>query len=272
MFLGEEANSIFPYDLTEQCRTLQTVEYAMPKGTTCWYVMSVDIATSQDRGADNTCISVIKCLDLEDGSVMKYVVYLRTYHGRRLDDLAEEIRKTYVRFPKIIKVVFDQRGLGDSLPAFFKNVWVDPATGKEYPSWGLDDGRYSRNGHGLPMLYSFKANAALNQELVTRLRVALEQKLIAFPASEAGGDRNEVMEERAIRLEADALQVEMGNIVMRVGASNIATYDTAKSSQHKDRYSSVAMGVWYIGQLEDKAKERIRNARNGAVVGIVGGI
>ena len=86
MFLGEEANSIFPYDLTEQCRTLQTVEFAMPKSTTCYYVMSVDIATSQEKGADNTCISVIKCMDLDDGSIMKYVVYLRTYHGRRLDD------------------------------------------------------------------------------------------------------------------------------------------------------------------------------------------
>ena len=80
------------------------------------------------------------------------------------------------------------------------------------------------------------------------------------------------MEERAIHLEADALQVEMGNIVMRVGTSNIATYDTAKSSQHKDRYSSVAMGVWYIGQLEDRVKQRIRNARSGATIGIVGSV
>ena len=86
------------------------------------------------------------------------------------------MRRTFVRFPKIIKAVFDQRGLGDSLPAFFKDIWVDSTTGKEYPAWILDDGGYARPGHGLPMLFSFKANAALNQELVTRMRVALEQK------------------------------------------------------------------------------------------------
>lgn len=86
IFLGEEANSVFPYDLTEQCRTLQTVEYMMPKATSCFYVISVDIATSQEKGADNTCISVIKCMERDDGSIMKYLVCLRTYHGRRLDD------------------------------------------------------------------------------------------------------------------------------------------------------------------------------------------
>lgn len=272
LFLGEEANSIFPYELTEQCRTLQTVEYTMPKSTTCFYIMSVDIATSAEKGADNTCITVIKCLEREDGSIMKYIVYLRTYHGRRLDELAEEIRMTYVRFPKITKIVFDHRGLGDSLPAFFKDPWIDKETGKEYPAWVLDDGTGASYKYGMPMLYSFKANAALNQELVTRMRVALEQRLIAFPVGDR--DKNDddkvlTMEERAIYLEADALQVEMGQIVMRIGASNIATYDTAKSSQHKDRYSSVAMGVWYIGMLEDIAKERIRNAKAGAVIGII---
>lgn len=271
MFLGEEANSIFPYDLTEQCRTLQTVEYSMPKGTTCYYVMSVDIATSQEKGADNTCISVIKCYDRDDGSIMKYLVYLRTYHGKRLDDLAEEIRMTYVRFPKIIKVIFDQRGLGDSLPAFFKDVWVDPQTGKEYPAWLLDDGKTMPGSHGVPMLVSFKANVALNQELVTRMRVALEQKLIAFPVAEPkeADGKAFTLEEKAIYLETDALQVECGNIVMRVGASNMATYDTAKANQHKDRYSSVAMAVWYIGQLEDERKQKIRNARAGTTIGIV---
>lgn len=272
MFLGEEANSIFPYDLTEQCRTLQTVEYMMPKSTTCFYIMSVDIATSAEKGADNTCISIIKCLEREDGSIMKYVVYLRTYHGRRLDELAEEIRMTYVRFPKIIKIIFDHRGLGDSLPAFFKDPWVDKETGREYPAWVLDDNTYSSSKFGIPMLYSFKASVALNQELVTRMRVALEQRLIAFPTGERDkGEDNKIltMEERAIYLEADALQVEMGQIVMRIGASNMATYDTAKSSQHKDRYSSLAMGVWYIGMLEDKAKERIRNSQLGSVMGIV---
>ena len=45
------------------------------------------------------------------------------------------------------------------------------------------------------------------------------------------------VEEKAIFLEGDALQIEMGNIVMRTTTGNIALYDVARASQHKDRYS-----------------------------------
>ena len=76
------------------------------------------------------------------------------------------------------------------------------------------------------------------------------------------------MEERAIYLETDALQVEMGNIVMRRSANGAATYDCAKTTQHKDRYSALAMAVWYVGLLEDANKQR-RKRLNSASIGII---
>lgn len=78
MFLGEEANSIFPYELTSSVRKLKRVEYEMPRGGKSWYVMSVDIATSSAKGSDNAVICVIKCTDRDDGSVMKQLVYIRS--------------------------------------------------------------------------------------------------------------------------------------------------------------------------------------------------
>ena len=275
MFLGEEANSVFPYELTSSVRKLKRVEYEMPRGSKSWYVMSVDIATSAAKGSDNAVICVIKCTDKDDGSIMKQLVYIRSYNGRRLDELAEEVRITYVRFPNIKKIVFDQRGLGDSFPAFFDVPWVDPETDREYPAWGLDDQvRHSSE----PMLHSFKANLQLNQELVTALRVALEQKTLTIPVDsrsidEDDEDKRNVLKpyEKAIYIEADALQVEMGNLVMRTSSStgNI-TYDTAKKSQHKDRYSSLAMGVWYITQLEKENKKIIAARMKGtSCIGVV---
>ena len=50
-------------------------------------------------------------------------------------------------------------------------------------------------------------------------------------------------------MEGDALQIEMGNIVMRTTTGNIALYDVARASQHKDRYSSMSMAVRYIAEL-----------------------
>ena len=71
IFVGAESNSIFPYDLTESCRTLSQVEYAMPKGSTSEYVMGVDLATSATKLADNAVITVIKLVEHEDGSYGK---------------------------------------------------------------------------------------------------------------------------------------------------------------------------------------------------------
>lgn len=76
------------------------------------------------------------------------------------------------------------------------------------------------------------------------------------------------VEEKAIFLEGDALQIEMGNIVMRTTTGNIALYDVARASQHKDRYSSLSMAVRYIAELEETRKRRLMQPKE-ACIGVV---
>ena len=68
--------------------------------------------------------------------------------------------------------------------------------------------------------------------------------------------------ELAVFLETDALQFEMGNIVSKVGASGNVLYDTARVNQHKDRYSSLAMGNDYVCELE---KDNVKKYKRGPV-------
>lgn len=171
IFVGAESGSMFPYDLTEGCRTLRQVEYAQPSGSSSNYIIGVDLATSTDRKADNAVICVIKLADMENGAYLKKLVYLRSYHGKRLDALAEEVRRTFSRFPRTTRVVFDHRGLGDAFPQFLAQPWIDPESGKEYPPWTLDDERTIIH-NAVPILRSVKASAQINQQLVSCLRVA----------------------------------------------------------------------------------------------------
>ena len=171
IFVGAESGSMFPYDLTEGCRTLRQVEYAQPSGSSSDYVIGVDLATSTDRKADNAVICVIKLADMENGAYLKKLVYLRSYHGKRLDALAEEVRRTFSRFPRTTRIVFDHRGLGDAFPQFLAQPWIDPESGKEYPPWTLDDERTIIH-NAVPVLRSVKASAQINQQLVSCLRVA----------------------------------------------------------------------------------------------------
>lgn len=278
-FVGANSNSALPFTLTTPCRTLEKIEMEQPKNSKSRYVICADIATSTAKGSDNSIVIVIKFTERADGSFVRKVVNIRSYNGKPLDFLANEIRKMYhLRFPNTEKIVYDARGVGDSLDRFFDQEWVDPITGKEYPPLVVDDEPLT-NPDAQQILHPFRAVNTLNQRIYTNLRVALEKHTIELPASERLirsqqleiEDESKRMspQEMAVFLEADALQFEMGNIVEKTSASGNKTYDVPRANQHKDRYSALAMANDYISEIE---KENVRMHKRGPVcVGITGG-
>ena len=279
IFVGAEAGSVFPYELTSRCRTLKDVETAMPVRSSSDYIISIDLATSAASYADNAVITVLKLAEREDGGYSKKMVFMRSYHGKRLDFLSTETRRLLIRFPNTIKVVFDHRGIGDAFPRFFAQPWVDPETKKEYPPLVLDTEPTTIHD-AVPLLHPVIASASVNQQLVSSLAVALEQGSLELPIESRHIVNNRVMlddeerrkytpQEQAIFIETDALQIEMGNIIGRQGASGSILYDVAKHSQHKDRYSSLAMGVWYVAGMEDTRRRRINRNMSKSCVGVV---
>ena len=286
IFLGAADGAVFPFDLTDKCRTLEEVEIAQPAKSTTDYVMSLDIATSSASNADNAALTTFKLVELDNGGYMKQVVRLQTFHGLRLDSLAREVRRNLVRFPNTIKVIVDVRGLGDAFPQFMNKPWVDPETGKEYPPLVPDD-EVSMIDGAVPLLRKFIASNLLNQQMVSATTIALEQESIQLPISSRyiinnkiadldgeseGTGKRLTVAEKAIYVEADALQIEMGNIVGRQGANGNVLYDSAKSSMHKDRVSSLMMGIHYISELEENRKRRLMSRNTNMVWGIVGSI
>lgn len=271
-FVGANSNSAFPYEQTQSCRTLQKIELEQPKNSKSRYVISLDIATSDAKDADNSIISVIKFTERMDGTFAKKLVQMKSFHGKTLDVLADEIRRLYhISFPNAEKIIYDARGLGDSLDRFFDKEYVDPMTGKEYPPLVVDD-TPNHNSAALQVLHPFRAVQTLNQRIYTNLRVALEKKTIELPVNSRTiqAKQSEIeevskrmpMQEMAVFIEADALQFEMGNIISKVGASGNVLYDVPKNSMHKDRYSSLAMGNDFICELE---KENVKKYKRGPV-------
>ena len=233
IFLGAAEGAVFPFELTDKCRTLRDVEVAQPAKSTIEYVMSLDIATSSASNADNAALVTFKLVELENGGYMKQLVRLQTFKGKRLDALATELRKALVLFPNTIKVVVDVRGLGDAFPQFMCKPWTDPATGREYPPLVRDD-EISIIDNAVPLIRPFIANNTVNQQMVNATTIALEQESIQLPINSRyivnnkiaeseddadGAGKKLTMAEKAIFIEADALQIEMGNIIGRQGAN-----------------------------------------------------
>lgn len=282
-FLGAAEGAVFPFDLTDRCRTLRDIEIAQPAKSNVEYVMSLDIATSSASNADNAVLTTIKLVELDNGGYMKQVVRIQSFHGKRLDALATEVRKNLVRFPNTIKVIVDMRGLGDAFPQFMNKPWTDPETGKEYPPLVRDD-EPTHIDNAVPLLHPFIASNLLNQQMVSATTIALEQESIQLPINSryiidgkiAARDDDDDSEHRrltkqelAVFIEADALQIEMGNIVGRQGANGNVLFDSLKSSQHKDRVSSLMMAIHYISGLEEVRKNKLMRGNAPMVMGIV---
>ena len=282
VFIGAEAGSVFPYELTEKCRTLREVEIAMPAKSTSQYVMGVDLATSSAKHADHAVICLIKLVEMENGSYIKKLVYMQSFQGKRLDTLATEVRKLLVKFPNVQKIVVDCRGVGDAFPVFFKQPWIDPESNKEYPPL-VPDTEHSIIHNAVPLIRPVIANVSINAQMVSATTVALEQQTLELPVSsryildnhiandEVGDDLKQRLtkQEKAIFVEADALQVEMGNIVGRETGAGSIVYDVAKSTQHKDRYSALGMAMRYIASIEEERRKRIYQADSSMAIGIV---
>lgn len=286
IFLGAAEGAVFPFDLTDRCRTLTGVEVAQPAKSSVEYIMSLDIATSSASNADNAILTTIKMVELENGGYLKQVVRIQSFHGKRLDSLATKLRENLVRFPNTVKVIVDVRGLGDAFPQFLSKPWIDPETGKEYPPLVRDD-EPTIIDNAVPLIRPFIANNLLNNQMVSALTIALETQSIELPESSRyivgnkifdrnddgeNGGRTITMQEKAVFIEADALQIEMGNIVGRQGANGNVIYDSARANMHKDRVSSLMMGVWYISVLEEERKRKLMRGGADMIYGIVGNI
>lgn len=264
IFLGGAVNSAFPYQLMDATRNLQNVELAQPKNSKSRYVIGLDLATSDAKNSDNTIISVLKFTQTTDGSYPRKLVYMKSYNGKSLDFIADEVRKIYhLRFPNTQKIVFDHRGLGNAFDRFMDKQWVD-STGREYPPLVLDT--TTPTSDSIPILRAFDAIQALNQRIYTNMRVALQQKKIQMPIAyrrmqqiQAQKEEKFTMQAKAVYLQTDALVHEMNNVVGKVGASGNVLYDVPKQNMHKDRYSSIAMANDYISQLQ---KQNIRRKRH----------
>lgn len=221
----------------------------------------MDIATSSASDADNSIISVVKFTERPDGSFSKKLVYMRSFHGKGLDVLANEIRILYhKKFPNTERIIYDARGLGDAFSKFFADPWIDPETGKEYPPLVHDDDSTILQNSS-PVLHAVRAVQILNQRIATNLRVMLEKRSLELPinsrllqAERVNAENPQPIskEELAVFIETDALQFEMGNIVCKISQSGNAIYDTPRNGMHKDRYSSLAYGCDYIAELEQQ--------------------
>jgi len=273
-FIGNQNGSFFPYDLTEPCRDIKFIELKQPSRSKSRYILSLDVATSEADGADNASLMVIKFIEKNDGTFHKYVVYMVTFHGYAQEKLAEEVRKACLRFPNIESTIIDGNAIGEGVVSLLNFPYV--CEGVEYKPFVRDDIGYTGN-NAIPIVRFFRGSNDINNRMIAKTKLYFENGTlhIPIPSSEARRlqqdthdnsskadklkPRELLLEELAVYFEADKLQFESSTIVPKLTTKGNTFYDTALTTQHKDRCSSLWMAMDYISQLEDINRENYNN-------------
>jgi len=273
-FIGNQNGSFFPYDLTEPCRDMKSIELKQPAHSKSRYILSLDVATSDADGADNASLIVTKFVEKNDGTFHKYVVFMRTFHGYGQEKLAEEVRKACLRFPNIESTIIDGNAIGEGVVSLLNFPYVYDNV--EYKPFVRDDISYTGT-NAIPIVRFFRGSNDINNKMVAKTKLYFENGTLHFciPSSEArksqqdsydGSNKKDILkprelliEEMAVYFEGDKLQFELSTIVTKFTAKGSDYYDTALTTQHKDRCSSLWMAMDYISQLEDKNRENYNN-------------
>ena len=289
IFVGASDNTVFPYSLTEPCRVLDSVEVTQPKGSECRYVIAADIAGDGNYDtADNSVIAVLKIVERQNGHWSKHLVWMGAYRGLSQRQIAEEIRSVYLRYPRTEAIVYDANAIGRGLESLFDQPWqYEDEKGNKVEMAPMLAYNSTASYKSIKILHPFIATNALNARMVGVLTRNFEDRELMLPVPsnavanisllprlEDDDDTSDEMtekkrrtmlltEEALVYKETDELQAELGNIVGRMSAQGNMVYGTAISTQRKDRFSAVAMGMFLIDEMETSERRNDYEAADG---------
>lgn len=268
LFVGASAGSYYPYELTNPRRTLEKVELeeAPEDGREYFYVICHDVATSEDKRADNNCTGVIKCIDNGTGIYTKRLVFLTASKGKSVPEQAEFIREVYHRFPSTRKIVIDINGSGETLPNFL-NCFYTPKgksmkdTQKPLVLDSIED--YERTNNVNPIVRGVKADSNFNKSFYLYTKSIFEDGTFELPLESMYviddykvGDISQ--EELEVFTNVDLYTKELSNIKQQVNEkSQKIEFVRVSLGTKRDRVTSIGYGLSYIMELESENRKDI---------------
>lgn len=267
-FVGSSNESFYPYELTEACRSLQKCELQQSKKSIVSYVISHDVALSDNKESDNACTTIIKLKEKPNGSYIKDIVFIKTHRGATLSEQRDYIRQCMVRFPNVIKLIIDVRGNGQALPSLFDEVWEyknEKGEMVELPPLAPDDDEERMNlKNAIPIIRRVNATQIYNNIMHTYLKQCFEEKTIKLLISSAEVDmayKNGEMtaDEYLNYVNTDLLIQELSNIRQTISGHNNVIYDRIVKTAKRDRVTSLGYGMEFIRELEEENKLNIRD-------------
>ena len=279
---GSSDESWFNFDKLQKYRKIKNPERhaKFRPNANQFYLISVDVG----RLNDQTVACVFRVNIDENGRHRSTLVFLdvlgREPTTKPFDRQAMDVKRLIRDFqPK--EVVIDTNGLGVGLADEMIKQQICPETGEVFPPYGFhNDPNYLliQPKVAQKILYGIKASGALNSQIHSNVYSRISGGLVRFLIKEQEA-KNALMStqagqkmsvyKRVQRLLPHELTSklfdEMANLRLKVtGNKNEIVLEQINPRYPKDKYSSLAYGLWRIKELEEEyTKKNRRRFGNG---------
>lgn len=274
IWTGSGEGSFFNEDIISKNRTIKLAEDKPDKKTETdsfriFYLVSVDVARSEGNQNANTVVLVDKVKqNKKTGICISHLVNMKVFHGEHFEEQAIKIKRTVFNYNAEMLIV-DANGLGAGIVDFLVKDNID-GSGEVYPSFSVvNDNSYDKlkMESSLPLLYCMKSQGIAGK-IHTNCLSQISSGKVKFLIDEMEARANALSDTKNKNLKGQAmaeylvpylnttiLKDEMLNLKAKQSGKDVIL-ERINTTIQKDRFSATEYLLWYVKELEDKARNK----------------
>lgn len=261
-WVGVSDNALVDINKVMELRTIPQPDIKPDKNYE--YIVSMDVARSSSDANNQSSIAVLKYKKGKKGNVtqIKLVNLFNLPNGLNFSAQTVELKRIAKQFNAKV-VVVDVNGIGSAIRDEALKSTTDPITGEDLGCWdtiNTDDEPEERNAPKI--LYALTAQG-INSDIIVSFIDAIESKKLQLLDKKSNSDYDTQDKEHfntmiMPHIQTDFLLEEIANLKLKINQNGKYTVEQVTKRVNKDRYSAVAMGIWYIKEYIDKfEKEKV---------------
>ena len=286
--IGQGEDAFYSFDIMNKVQTLKKAFYPrksqdvlekkknihdIPKQNGEKRIVSVDIAMVNNDKNDNTVITCIRALPSGD-YYERQIPYIEAFKGDNTTVQATRIKEIFYDFDADI-IVLDTQNAGLSIADELGKITFSEDRDTEYPAFKCfndeEVAKRIKNKEALPVLFSYKGQSKINEQMHYAMRDVLDKKRIKILINSVQAkdyldtktfyNKKDIGIEEQVQYELPYIQTdllinEMVGLVQTISKGSLALEEPTGSAT-KDRYVSLAMGNYLIKQWELELQEKV---------------
>lgn len=256
-WVGASSGALIDIKKMMDLRTITKPEYKSDGKSE--YVLGMDVARSESDSNNQSSIAVFKLSRSKNGRIknIRLVNLINLPNGLRFDEQTLELKRIRKAF-NAKAVVIDGNGLGSAIIDEALKETFDPQTGENLGCWAtINTDKEPEVKDAEEIIYDFNPQAHNSDMIINFIDMVESKKLLLLEKIDnANYDINSDEEVKKIApyLQTDILLAEVANLRLVEKSNRKYSVEQVVRKINKDRYSAVAMGLWYIKNFEDNSE------------------